>query len=70
MDTSSFFIPDKCLFGSYPSKHIMNELESLGVRYFVDLTTQSEKTRLIIYKTQYNYINFESNFAFQLRNCL
>ena len=36
----SYFIKDKCLFGSYPNAHRVNELENEGVKYFIDLTTE------------------------------
>ena len=37
MNNSSFFIKDRALFGSFPSQDSVSELETLGVRYFVDL---------------------------------
>lgn len=42
MDTSSYFIKDKALFGSYPSESAVKELESNGVKYFVNLTYDNE----------------------------
>ena len=47
MDRSSYFIPSKALFGSYPNQDSVNELESIGVRYFINLTRSSEA--LILY---------------------
>lgn len=60
MDTSSFFIKDKALFGSFPTQESISELENEGVRYFVDLTTPEEKetNKVILYTTKYNYINY------------
>lgn len=57
MNRSSFFIPDKALFGSYPSKEGLAELENMGVRCFIDLTCPDEKG-LEKYTTQYTYINY------------
>ena len=46
MDTCSYFIENKCLFGCYPnSEDVYNELVNCGVKYFVDLTTNKEKIR-------------------------
>ena len=47
MERSSYFIPSKALFGSYPNQESVNELESIGVRYFINLTRSSEA--LILY---------------------
>ena len=59
MDTCSYFIKDKALFGSYPnSESIYNELINIGVKYFVDLTTHKEKLNLNLYKRD-NYISYE-----------
>jgi predicted NAD-dependent protein-ADP-ribosyltransferase YbiA (DUF1768 family) len=59
MDTSSFFIKDKALFGSFPSQESVLELEQKGVRYFIDLTTPEEKeTKITQYTTKYEYINY------------
>jgi ribA/ribD-fused uncharacterized protein len=59
MDNCSYFIKDKAIFGSFPTQKIIHELENLGVRYFIDLTTEEEKKRKIIpYTTKYTYINF------------
>ena len=38
MNKSSYFIPDKALFGSYPSQVSVEELEKEGVCLFVNLT--------------------------------
>lgn len=42
MNTSSFFIPNKALFGSYPSYEALKELEANGVKTFVNLTEADE----------------------------
>lgn len=57
MDTSSFFIKHRALFGSYPTKESVNELENMGVRYFVDLTYPGEK-KITEYTTKYTYIRY------------
>lgn len=56
MNRSCFFYQDKALFGSYPTQENINILESIGVRWFIDLTTQ--KDNLIEYKTKYNKIKY------------
>jgi ribA/ribD-fused uncharacterized protein len=43
MDYCSYFIKDKALFGSYPTQEQVTRLESLGVRYFVNLTCNGER---------------------------
>ncbi len=43
METASFFIKDKALFGGYPTQLVVNELEDNGVRIFVNLTCDGEK---------------------------
>lgn len=60
MNTSSFFIKDKAIFGCFPTQESVIELENEGVRYFVDLTTPEEKEnkKVILYTTKYNYINY------------
>ena len=42
MNKSSYFIPNKALFGSYPSQSAVAELENEGVSLFVNLTEESE----------------------------
>ena len=42
MNKSSYFIPDKALFGSYPSHEAAKELEEEGVCLFVNLTETVE----------------------------
>lgn len=59
MDTCSYFIENKALFGSYPNNsNTLNELIDNGVNYFVDLTTTREKSNLNVYKHN-NYLNYE-----------
>jgi ribA/ribD-fused uncharacterized protein len=57
MDTSSYFIKNRCLFGSYPKQEAVDELEENGVRYFIDLTMKNESLTTP-YTTKYNYINY------------
>ncbi len=38
----SYFMPDKALFGCYPSSANVTELHSVGVRHFVDLTSPGD----------------------------
>ena len=58
MDTCSFFIDKKALFGGYPGYN-SKELEELGVEYFVDLTTSEEKSKLNVYTTDKTFIQYE-----------
>lgn len=59
-DTSSFFIEDKALFGSYPTQDIVNDFIDKDVLYFIDLTTDYEKQRLHVYNVKNcHYINFQ-----------
>lgn len=57
METSSFFIEGKAMFGSYPTQESVDVLEEKGVRCFVDLTNEYE-TKITPYTTKYNYISF------------
>jgi ribA/ribD-fused uncharacterized protein len=57
MDTCSYFIKNRSLFGSYPTQESVNELEEYGVRYFIDLTMEGE-TLIVPYKTEYTRINY------------
>ena len=58
MDTCSYFIKDKALFGSYPSEIAVKELEDNGVRYFVNLTYEDED-KIKKYDTNYQIINYK-----------
>ena len=57
MDTCSYFIKDKALFGSYPSEIAVKELEDNGVRYFVNLTHEDED-KIKQYQTNYQIITY------------
>jgi predicted NAD-dependent protein-ADP-ribosyltransferase YbiA (DUF1768 family) len=57
MERSSQFVTNKALFGSYPSQENVNLFESMGVRYFVDLTCKGEK-RITPYTTKYKYLYY------------
>jgi predicted NAD-dependent protein-ADP-ribosyltransferase YbiA (DUF1768 family) len=57
MERSSEFVKNKALFGSYPLQEHVNMFESIGVRYFIDLTFSNEK-KITLYKTEYTYINY------------
>ena len=57
MENGSYFYYNKAIFGHYPSQDEIDDLEKMGVIWFVNLTYSDE--RLIKpYKTTYNYINF------------
>lgn len=43
MDSCSYFIEKKALFGRIPNDETIKDLETLGVKYLVDLTNKSEK---------------------------
>ena len=53
----SNFYNNQCFFGSFPDQNKINRLEKLGIRLFIDLTTDNEKY-IKKYNTNYNYINF------------
>ena len=57
METSSFFIEGKAMFGSYPTQESVDVLEEKGVRCFVNLTHDDE-TKIAPYTTKYKYISF------------
>ena len=57
MDTCSYFIKGKALFGSYPSEKSVKELEENGVRYFVNLT-YGDEDKIKEYNTQYELIHY------------
>jgi len=57
METSSYFIPQKALFGSMPNQQRAEILENLGVVYFIDLTSPKEVC-LSHYITKYTRIKF------------
>lgn len=57
MDTCSYFIVDKALFGCYPTNESIKLLENEGVRYFIDLT-ELDVEDIPRYTTEYNYMNY------------
>jgi ribA/ribD-fused uncharacterized protein len=57
MERTSYFVKNKALFGSYPLQEQVELFESLGVRYFVDLTCTGEK-RITPYTTKYEYLHY------------
>lgn len=56
MDRCSYFVKNRALFGSFPTQEAVYELENQGVRFFVNLTTNTEN--LIPYTTKYTYIHY------------
>lgn len=51
----------RILFGGFPSGNQVEYLQSIGVRYFIDLTTPFEKKRLPVYSLKnkhHIYVNF------------
>ena len=57
MERCSYFIPDKALFGSFPEQKVVDQLEDIGVRYFIDLTCNDED-KTVPYITKYMYIKY------------
>lgn len=57
MESSSYFIKDKAMFGSFPTQQSVQELEMEGVKHFIDLTFHDEK-KIVPYVTTQGYINF------------
>lgn len=53
----NYFIENKAIFGAYPTQTDINHLETLGVRYFLDLTVNFERGTGK-YSTRYNYENY------------
>ena len=45
MNKSSFFIENKAIFGSFPKDEEINYFKSIGVVYFIDLTTPDEELK-------------------------
>ena len=56
MEISTYFFRDKCLFGPYPNSQQVEELEKLGVKYFIDLTNPHEKINR--YKCNVLYLSY------------
>jgi predicted NAD-dependent protein-ADP-ribosyltransferase YbiA (DUF1768 family) len=57
MERCSEFIKNKALFGGYPVQEQVDYFETIGVRYFIDLTCTGEK-KITPYTTKYTYINY------------
>lgn len=57
MERCSYFIPDKALFGSFPTQTDVELFEEIGVKCFIDLTEYNE-TKTVPYKTKYRYIKY------------
>lgn len=57
MDNSSYFIKNRALFGSFPSKESVEELENNGIKYFINLTEPDEK-KITPYSTTQTYISY------------
>lgn len=57
MDKASFFIENKAIFGSYPSEGDVEELDKIGVRYYVNLTVDGEK-KIKPYETKRKCIRY------------
>ena len=57
MESSSYFIKDKAIFGSYPNQQSVHELEKIGVKCFVDLTLPDEK-KIVPYNTTQKCLKF------------
>lgn len=57
MKRTSFFIPQKAIFGGFPCQETVQALVDMGVRTFVDLTTPGER-RITPYSTVHEYISY------------
>jgi len=57
MERCSFFIEGKALLGSYPTQEMVELLEKLGVRCFVNLTNRNERFTTP-YVTKYKYLHY------------
>jgi ribA/ribD-fused uncharacterized protein len=57
MEFCSYFIKNKCLFGTYPSQINVEELEVNNIKHFVNLTHNDEKL-IKPYTTKYNYYSY------------
>ena len=58
MNKSSYFIPNKALFGSYPSQESVDELEANGVCLFVNLTEHTENLETYKFSSSSQMISF------------
>lgn len=57
MERCSYFIPNKALFGGFPTQEEVKNLEEIGVRYFIDLTLPNE-SKTIPYSTNFTCIKY------------
>lgn len=57
MNISSYFIENIALFGSFPSQDQVEELEKNGVKYFINLTYDTEN-KITKYHTKSEYIHY------------
>lgn len=57
MNLCSYFVKNRALFGSFPTQDAVSELEDNGVRFFVNLTIDTEK-KITPYTTNYEYIHY------------
>jgi ribA/ribD-fused uncharacterized protein len=57
-DYSSYFVPESSLFGGFPKQAQVDELISLGVRYFIDLTFPEEVNTKYVLPENCFYINY------------
>ena len=57
MERSSYFVKDRALFGGYPRQEEVDELESVGVVCFVNLTYDTER-KITPYETSKKLIYF------------
>lgn len=58
LDTCSYFIKDRALFGGYPTTEKVKALEDLGVKFFVDLTSEDERLEPYEYSQTSTYISY------------
>lgn len=56
-ETSAYFVPDQCLFGSYPTQQQIQLLEDWGVDIVVNLTS-SEERKIKPYVTNARIVQF------------
>jgi len=54
-DKCSYFIEDRALFGSYPTQSEVTELETMNVKYFINLVDDTE-SKIVPYTTNYTQI--------------
>lgn len=57
MNRTSYFIKNKALFGGFPDQETVQELEDIGVKYFVDLTYPGER-KTTPYTTLHTYVRY------------